>query len=126
MKYSFNEINNESCYEHITVGINIYLHGYISLLVPEYAVSLRVYLCEMKSEYIKKLHYMSELSKLIVCTTPAHLFLQREEEVRRFNLLPNFQREGGLTESQCLEGGSWEKGGGFCQGEGIAVFTRKI
>ena len=49
----------DSCYEHITVGVNIYLYWCVSLLGPECAVCLCVcvcvcFLCEIKSEYQQK------------------------------------------------------------------------
>ena len=36
--------------------------------------------------------------------------------LRGLNLLPNFQKKGGLTGPQFLEVGSWERGGDLFQG----------
>ena len=65
VNYSFNVIK-DSCRENITGDINIYLHGCNSLLVPECAVCVYmcVCVCDIKSEYQKKSHYVSDLSKL--------------------------------------------------------------
>ena len=50
---SINYCNKNSCYEHITVGVNIYLYG-VSILAPECVVCLcvcvSVCLCEIKSK----------------------------------------------------------------------------
>ena len=45
----FIQCNKDSCCEHITVGVNIYLYGCVSLLAPECAECLCV--CEIKSEH---------------------------------------------------------------------------
>ena len=52
----FIQFNKASCYEHMGVGVNIYLHWCVSLLGPECAVCLRVCVClyEIKSEYQQK------------------------------------------------------------------------
>ena len=41
----FIQCNIDSCCEHITVGVNIYLYGCVSLLAPEFAVCLYVCVC---------------------------------------------------------------------------------
>ena len=55
---SVNFFNTGSYFEHITGGVNIYLYGCVSLLVPECAVCLCVYfcvfVCDIKSEYQQK------------------------------------------------------------------------
>ena len=56
----------------------------------------------------------------IVCTPPP--FLQGGGEL---NIQPNFQKEGGLDKTSLLEGGCWERGGDFFQGEGGLQFSLK-
>ena len=63
---SMNYCNKNSCYEHITVGVNIYLYG-VSILAPECVVCLCVCVSVCLWDQIKKKHYVSNLSKLIVC-----------------------------------------------------------
>ena len=53
-----------------------------------------------------------------MCTTP---FSWGEG----LNLQPNFQKKGGLTGPQLLEGGCWEGGGDFFQGD-WNFHTKKI
>ena len=64
-----------SFYELITVGVNIYFYGCVSLLGLECAVCLSVCVCvcvcvcvRSNQSTSKKPHYVSDLSKLIVCT----------------------------------------------------------
>ena len=77
----------------------------------------------------KKPHYVSDLSKLIVCTPPPFLLgvgvgVGVGMGVGGLSLLSNFQKGGGLKGSQFLEGGCWERGGDFFSGR-VAVFTKK-
>ena len=50
--------NKDSCCEHITGGVNIYLHGCVCLLAPECAVYLSVCVClcvcDIKLKYQQK------------------------------------------------------------------------
>ena len=62
------QCNKDSCYEHITVGVNIYLYRCVFLLGTECAVCLWVwvylYVCVcVRSNHTtsKKPHYLSEL-----------------------------------------------------------------
>ena len=71
----FFQCNKDSCYELITVGVNIYFYGCVSLLGPDSAVCLCicVYMCvcvcvRSNQSTSKKTHYVSDLSKLVVCT----------------------------------------------------------
>ena len=49
----------------MTGGVNIFLDGYVSLLVPECAVYFCVYACVISNQSTsKKPHYVSDLSKL--------------------------------------------------------------
>ena len=123
------QCNKDSCYEHIAVGINKYLYGCVSLLAPECAVCLCVSmcecvsvsvcmcLCEIKSKYQ---HYMSDLSKLIVCTSPPFCWgnggCGASYQI--------FINEGGLKGSQFVDGGCWEKGVDFFQG-GLQILQKK-
>ena len=45
MSGKFIQCNKNSCCEHITGGVNIYLYGCISLLAPECAVCFCVCMC---------------------------------------------------------------------------------
>ena len=64
------QCNKDSCcYEHVTVGVNIYLYGCDSLLATECAVCLCVRVCvhvcvRSNQSTSKKPHHMSDLSKL--------------------------------------------------------------
>ena len=56
----------DSCCENIAVGVNIYLYGYVGLLVPECAMCLLcvfVFLISNESTS-KKSHHVSDLGKL--------------------------------------------------------------
>ena len=46
------QCNTDSCREHMAGGVNIYLHGCVSLLVPECAVYLYVYVCKTHSKVV--------------------------------------------------------------------------
>ena len=65
----FMQFNKDSCCEHITSGVNIFLYGCASLLAPECAVCLCVFtcvwVCDIKSEYQKEPHYLSDLNNSI-------------------------------------------------------------
>ena len=52
----FIHCNKDSCCEHVTVGLNIYLYGSIILLTPECAVCVCVCVCvcDIKSGYQQK------------------------------------------------------------------------
>ena len=113
-----------NCYDHITVGVNTYLYGCVSLLAQECTVCLCMFVCVCVCVCVrsnkssgKKPHYVSDLSKLIVCTSPPFL-LGGSVSYQIFK-----KGGGGLTGSQFLEGGCWERGGDFFQG--VAVFTKK-
>ena len=74
----FIQCNKDSCYELITVGVNIYFYGCVNLLGADSAVCLCicVYMCvscvcvRSYQSTSKKADYVSDLSKLIVCTRP--------------------------------------------------------
>ena len=66
-----------NCYDHITVGVNTYLYGCVSLLAQECTVCLCMFVCvcvcvcvKSNKSTGKKPHYVSDLSKPIVCTSP--------------------------------------------------------
>ena len=48
----FIQYSKDSCCEHITIVVNIYLFGYVTLLATECTV--RVCVCDIKSEYLQK------------------------------------------------------------------------
>ena len=67
MSKLFIQCNKDSFCEHIIGGANIYLYGCVSILVPEYAMSLYVCglcMCVSNQSTAKKTHYMSDVSKL--------------------------------------------------------------
>ena len=73
--YLFNVIT-DSCSEHITVGLNIYLFGCVSLLAPECAECgcLWVFVCVISNESTsKKPHYLSDLSKPVTLLLKTHI-----------------------------------------------------
>ena len=51
VNYSF-KFNADGCCEHISSGVNIYLYGSVSLLIPECTGCVCV--CDIKSEYQEK------------------------------------------------------------------------
>ena len=55
------QYNTDSCCNHIISGVNIYLCGWVSLLIPACGVSLFVRVCDFKSRY---------KSKTILCVRP--------------------------------------------------------
>ena len=79
----FIQCNKDNCYEHITVGVNIFTC--VSLLGPECAVCFCVMCClcvcvVLNQSTSKKPHYVLDLSKLIgiIVYTPS-LFVRRGE-----------------------------------------------
>ena len=105
-----------NCYDQITVGT--YLYGCVSLLAQECTVCLCMFVCVCVCVCVrsnkssgKKPHYVSDLSKLIVCTSPPFL-LGGSVSYQIFK-----KGGGGLTGSQFLEGGDFF--------QGVAVFTTK-
>ena len=96
----FIQCNKDSCYELITVGVNIYFYGCVSLLDPDSAVCLCmcVYMCvsvfvRSNQSTSKKTHGVSDLSKLIVCTHP-HPLLWVESPTGKEGM--TFFRGGGM------------------------------
>ena len=117
------QCNKDSCYEHITVGVNIYLYRCVFLLGTECAVCLwmwvYLYVCVcVRSNHTtsKKPHYLSELSKLIKCThPPPPPFLPGGGGLPW--LPTKFSKgERGLTGSQFLEGVAGKEGVTFFGG----------
>ena len=51
------QCNTDSSCEHMAGGVNVYLYGCVSLLVPECAVYLCVYVCETLSKVVLVLSY---------------------------------------------------------------------
>ena len=51
------QCNTDSCCEHMAGGVNIHLYGCVSLLVPECAVYLCVYVYETQSKVFLVLRY---------------------------------------------------------------------
>ena len=62
----FIQCNKDSCCEHITVGVNIYIYdyGYASLLLTEFAVCLCVLVCVISNQSTSKKPQVSGLSEL--------------------------------------------------------------
>ena len=48
------QCNTDSCYEHMAGGVSIYLYGFVSLLVPECAGYLCVYVCVISNQNTTK------------------------------------------------------------------------
>ena len=128
VKFDISELfiryNKDSCYELIAVGVNIYFYRCVSLLDPDSAVSLCifVYVCvcvcvRSNQSGSKKTHYVSHVSKLILCT-PHPSWQGGVKPPTKFS-----KREG-LTGSQVLERGCWERGGDFFSG-GEVQFLQK-
>ena len=77
----FIQCNKDSCCEHITDDVNIYLYGCVSLLAPECAVCLCVYVfvcvCVISNQITSKNpHYVSDLSKLDTLMHKTHIKYQ--------------------------------------------------
>ena len=130
VKFDISELfiryNKDSCYELIAVGVNIYFYGCVSLLDPYSAVSLCifVYVCvcvcvRSNQSGSKKTHYVSHLSKLIVCT-PHPSWQGGVKPPTKFS-----KREGLDRISSFREGLLGERGRLFFRGRG-AVFTKKL
>ena len=67
MSKLFIQCNKDSFCEHIIGGANIYLHGCVSILVPEYAMCLCmcvVCVCVYQIRVQQKKKHMSDVSKL--------------------------------------------------------------
>ena len=59
VNYSFNQCKRSSCCEHITGVVNIYLYECVSLLAPECAVCVCVFVCVILNQSTsKKPHYV--------------------------------------------------------------------
>ena len=89
----FIQCNKNSCCEHITGGVNIYLYGCVSLLAPESVVSLYVccvhmcvFVCDIKSDHLQKKH--------IKCPTSVNLMSSCIKIYIKFLLVLRYQ---GLT-----------------------------
>ena len=66
-------VNTDSCCEHITGGVNIYLYGCVSLLAPVCAVCLCMFVWYQIRLLAKKPRYVSDLSKLDALLHKTHL-----------------------------------------------------
>ena len=55
------QCNTDSCCEHLTGGVNIYLYGCVGLLVSERAVYLCLHMCETHSKVILVLRYQDSI-----------------------------------------------------------------
>ena len=76
VNYSVIKCNKGSCCEPITGCVNIYLYGCVSLLVPECAVCVPVFLCVISNQGTsKKPHYLSDLCKLNTFLHKTHIKL---------------------------------------------------
>ena len=62
----FIQCNKDSCCEHITVGVNIYIYDYscASLLLTEFAVCHCVLVCVISNQSTSKKPQVSGLSEL--------------------------------------------------------------
>ena len=117
------QCNKDSCYEHITVGVNIYLYRCVFLLGTECAVCLWVwvylYVCVcVRSNHTtsKKPHYLSELSKLIKCTHPPPTPISTRGWGVALASNQIFKRGAGLDRISIFRGGCWKRGGNFFRG----------
>ena len=94
------------------MGVSVYWP--MSVLCAFVCVCVSVCVCVRSNQSTsKKPHYVSDLSKLIVCTPLFCWGGGGVEHPTKFS-----KREGGLTESQFLDGGCWEREGDFFQRRG--------
>ena len=93
-----------SCYEHIAVGVNIYLYGCVSLLAPECAVCLCVCVCVCVCVFVWD-HIRVPAKNHITCQTSVPPPFLLGEKVR---LLPNFQYKFKVLLGKKRRGGVFE------------------
>ena len=126
----FIQSNKDSLYDHVPLGVNIDLYGCFSLLAPDCAVCLCVWVCvcvcvRSNQSTSKKLHYLSDLSKLIVSILP-HLFCWGEgggwASYQIFKKGEGFYRNSNF---QFLEGVCWEKAGLLFSGCRLEFLQKK-
>ena len=58
------------------MGVSVYWALKVLCVFAYVCICVCLCLCEIKSEYQQKKHYVSDLSKLIVCTRPRPLFFR--------------------------------------------------
>ena len=83
VNYLFNVIKDSHC-EHITVGVNIYLYWCVSLLASECeCLCLCVCVCVISNQSAsKKLHHVSDLTKLDTLLHRTHIKVLRIDMCR--------------------------------------------
>ena len=102
---------------HIYMGVSVYWPKSVLYVFVCLYVSVCVCVRSNKSSG-KKPHYKSDLSKLTVCTSPPFL-LGGSVSYQIFK-----KGGGGLTGSQFLEGGCWERGAWLFSG-GCSFYNKK-
>ena len=116
-QWNFIHCNKDSCCEHITGAVNIYLYGCVSLLAPECAVCLCVCVCVSVCVcvcvcvyvwyQIREPYYVSDLSALTTHLGPSGIKLPRLDMCRSTTSLSKIAQLNKQDNRKSSRGGDW-------------------